>query len=102
MLQINAADCPTAVLAELLELDSGMVVSLHIQAVDHVEALKMVKRKVTDLDKAKIDEQKKAVRSGYDIDILPSSLEAYGVDVKKLLQSLESHDEHLFMVTFSL
>ena len=60
----------------------------------------MVKRKVTDLDKTKIDEQKKAVRSGYDIDILPSSLEAYGVDVKKLLQSLESHDEHLFMVTF--
>ena len=100
MLQINAAELSDRVLAELLELDSGMVVSLHIQAVDHVEALKMVKRKVTDLDKAKIDEQKKAVRSGYDIDILPSSLEAYGVDVKKLLQSLESHDEHLFMVTF--
>lgn len=100
MLQINAAELSDRVLAELLELDSGMVVSLHIQAVDHAEALKMVKRKVTDLDKAKIDEQKKAVRSGYDIDILPSSLEAYGVDVKKLLQSLESHDEHLFMVTF--
>lgn len=60
MLQINAAELSDRVLAELLELDSGMVVSLHIQAVDHAEALKMVKRKVTDLDKTKIDEQKKA------------------------------------------
>ena len=34
----------------------------------------MVKRKITDLDAMKIAEQKRAVRSGYDMDILPSDL----------------------------
>ncbi len=33
----------------------------------------------------KITEQKKAVRAGYDIDILPSDLTTYGVDARKLL-----------------
>ena len=31
--------------------------------------LKTVKRKITDLDRSKIEEQKKAVRAGYDMDI---------------------------------
>ena len=43
--------------------------SLHIQSVDQVKAIKTVKRKITDLDKSKIEEQKKAVRAGYDLDI---------------------------------
>lgn len=38
----------------------------------------MVKRKITDLDAMKIQEQKKAVRDGYDMDILPSDLATYG------------------------
>ena len=35
----------------------------------------------------KIQEQKKAVRSGYDMDILPSDLATYGEDAKKLLNN---------------
>ena len=38
------------------------------------DSLKAVKRKLSDLDKAKIDEQKRAVRSGFDMDILPPDL----------------------------
>lgn len=44
-----------------------MIVSLHIRSIDQTEAIKMVKRKITDLDSMKIAEQKKAVRSGYDM-----------------------------------
>lgn len=50
-------------------MDSSLIVTLHIQAIDQVAAIKDVKRKITDLDKMKIEEQKKAVRSGYDMDI---------------------------------
>ena len=32
----------------------------------------------TELDRSKIEEQKKAVRSGYDMDIIPSDLATYG------------------------
>ena len=50
----------------------------------------MVKRKITDLDAMKIAEQKRAVRSGYDMDILPSDLATYGGAAKTILQDLQS------------
>lgn len=56
-------------LADFLDMESSLIVNLHIQSVDQVSAIKTIKRKITDLDRAKIEEQKKAVRSGYDMDI---------------------------------
>ena len=75
-------------------------VNLHVQAIDQTEAIKTIKRKITDLDAMKIQEQKKAVRSGYDMDILPSDLATYGEDAKKLLNKLQTRNERLFMLTF--
>ena len=87
-------------LAEFLDMESNLVVSLHIQSVDQIKAIKTVKRKITDLDKSKIEEQKKAVRAGYDMDIIPSDLATYGAEAKKLLQDLQSRNERMFLVTF--
>ena len=87
-------------LADFLDMESNLIVSLHIQSVDQIKAIKTVKRKITDLDKSKIEEQKKAVRAGYDIDIIPSDLATYGVEAKKLLQDLQSRNERMFLVTF--
>ena len=80
--------------------ENGIVVNLHVQAIDQTEAIKTIKRKITDLDAMKIQEQKKAVRSGYDMDILPSDLATYGEDAKKLLNKLQTRNERLFMLTF--
>ena len=71
-----------------------------MQTIDQTEAIKTIKRKITDLDAMKIQEQKKAVRSGYDMDILPSDLATYGEDAKKLLNKLQTRNERLFMLTF--
>ena len=51
-----------------------------IQSVDQNRAIKTVKRTITELDRSKIEEQKKAIRAGYDIDIIPSDLATYGRD----------------------
>jgi len=48
-------------------LDNAVTVNLHIQSIDQSEAIKNIKRKLSDLDKMRIEEQKKAVRSGYDM-----------------------------------
>ena len=98
-LSILAADLNDRCLADFLSMESSLIVSLHIQAIDQVEAIKDVKRKITDLDKMKIEEQKKAVRSGYDMDIIPSDLATYGGDAKKLLEDLQSHNERMFLIT---
>ena len=81
-------------------MESSLIVSLHIQAIDQVAAIKDVKRKITDLDKMKIEEQKKAVRAGYDMDIIPSDLATYGGEAKKLLEDLQSRNERMFLITF--
>ena len=98
--QILAPELNDRMLADFLDMESSLVVSLHIQSVDQVKAIKTVKRKITDLDRSKIEEQKKAVRAGYDMDIIPSDLATYGVEAKKLLQDLQSRNERMFLVTF--
>lgn len=98
-LQILAPELNDRILADFLDMESSLIVNLHIQSIDQVSAIKTVKRKITDLDRAKIEEQKKAVRAGYDMDIIPSDLATYGGEAKKLLQDLQSRNERMFLVT---
>ena len=98
--QILAPELNDRMLADFLDMESSLIVNLHIQSVDQVSAIKTVKRKITDLDRAKIEEQKKAVRAGYDMDIIPSDLATYGTEAKKLLQDLQSRNERMFLLTF--
>ena len=98
--QILAPELNDRMLADFLDMESSLLVNLHIQPVDQIKAIKTVKRKLTDLDRVKIEEQKKAVRAGYDMEILPSDLATYGNEAKKLLQDLQSRNERMFLVTF--
>lgn len=99
-LQILAPELNDRMLADFLDMQSSLVITMHIQSVDQIAAIKTIKRKITDLDKSKIEEQKKAVRAGYDMDILPSDLATYGGEAKKLLQDLQSRNERMFLLTF--
>ena len=99
-LQILAPELNDRMLADFLDMESSLVVSMHIQSVDQVKAIKTIKRKITDLQKMTIEEQKKAVRAGYDMDIIPSDLATYGTEAKKLLQELQSRNERMFLLTF--
>ncbi|MGD9568649.1 MAG: VirB4-like conjugal transfer ATPase, CD1110 family [Sedimentibacter sp.] len=99
-LQILAPELNDRILADFLDMESNLIITMHIQSIDQTKAIKTIKRKITDLDKMKIEEQKKAVRSGYDMDIIPSDLATYGGEAKKLLQDLQSHNERMFLLTF--
>lgn len=99
-LSITASDLSDQLLKDLLDMDSSQIVTMHIQSVDQNRAIKTVKRTITELDRSKIEEQKKAIRAGYDMDILPSDLATYGRDAKALLKELQSQNERMFLVTF--
>ena len=98
-LQILASELNDRMLADFLDMDSNITVNLHIRTIDQAQAIKRIKSKITDLDKMKIEEQKKAVRSGYDMDIIPSDLATYGGEAKRLLQDLQTRNERMFLVT---
>ena len=99
-LQITASDLSDQMLKDFLEMESSQIVTMHIQSVDQTAAIKQIKHKITELDRSKIEEQKKAVRSGYDMDIIPSDLATYGKDAKALLKELQSQNERMFLLTF--
>ena len=99
-LAITASDISDRMLADFLNMDSSLIVSMHLQSVDQTAAIKTVKHTITELDRSKIEEQKKAVRAGYDIDIIPSDLATYGKDAKALLKELQSQNERMFLITF--
>ena len=91
-LSISASDLSDRMLADFLDMESSQIVTIHIQSVDQTAAIKTIKRTITELDRSKIEEQKKAVRSGYDMDIIPSDLATYGRDAKALLKELQSQN----------
>lgn len=99
-LSIDASDISDRLLADFLSMESSQIVTMHIQSVDQNEAIKTIKHTITELDRSKIEEQKKAVRAGYDMDIIPSDLATYGRDAKALLKELQSQNERMFLLTF--
>ena len=99
-LNITASDLSDQLLKDFLGMESSQIVTMHVHSVDQNKAIKTVKRTITELDRGKIEEQKKAVRAGYDIDILPSDLATYGQDAKNLLKELQSQNERMFLLTF--
>ena len=99
-MQIMASELSDKLLAELLEMDAEITITMHIQTVDQNKAVKTVKAKLSDIGKMKMDEQKKAARAGYDIDILPPDLLTYSKDAAALLADLQSRNERMFLLTF--
>ena len=98
-LQILAPELTDKMLAEFLDMDQNLLVNMHVQPLDQLKAVKMVKGKMTDINRMKIEEQKKAVRSGYDMEIIPSDLNTYGGEAERLLEDLQSRNERMFLVT---
>ncbi len=101
-LQILAPELNDRVLSDFLELESNLVVTMHISSLDQMNAIKTIKRKLTDLQRMKIEEQKKAVRAGYDMDIIPTDLATYGTEANKILADLQSRNERMFLITFTI
>ena len=101
-LQIIAPELTDRMIAEFLDVDHDIIINLHIRSMDQTRAIKNIKSKLTDINRMKIEEQKKAVRSGYDIDIIPSDLATYGGEAKKLLEDLQSRNERMFLVTVTV
>ena len=87
-------------LKKLLDIDDNITVTLHMQTMDPVKAIKMLKGALTNIQKMKIEEQKKAVRSGYDMDILPTDIITYEKDTLELLDDLNTSNQKIIKMTF--
>ena len=98
--QLIAPEMSDRFLSEVLNMSNSQILSMHIDRVEQTKALKAVGRQLSDIEQMKIDEQKKAVRAGYDMDILPPKLTSYSEEARKLLSDLRDRNEGMFYVTF--
>lgn len=101
-LMLISPELSDKMLAEFLDIEDDIAVNIHIKSMDQREIIKSVKRKITDLEKMKIEEQKKAVRAGYDMDIIPPDLADLGQEAKYLLNELQGRNERYFVVSFQI
>lgn len=99
-LDIIAPQFDDELLKKLLDLDANLTITMHMQTMDPIKAIKMLKGALTNIQKMKIEEQKKAVRSGYDMDILPTDIITYEKDTLDLLDDLNSSNQKIIKMTF--
>nr|WP_295219455.1 DUF87 domain-containing protein [Ruminococcus sp.] len=101
-INLLAGELSDEILYDYLSNDDLICVNLHVEPFDQIAALKFIKGKLSDVEKMKIDEQKKATQSGYDPNILPPSIKMYIGELEKMLEDLNSKNERLFHITLTV
>lgn len=101
-IKIFANDMEDRIISDILSIDSNVWVSIHADAIPRDKALQIAKDNLTGVQAMIINEQKSAVASGYDMDILPPELETYQDAGEKLYHDLQRKDEQLFNVTITV
>lgn len=101
-LKLLAGEMGDDILKDFMGLPYLFCLNIHCQPTEQAEALKFVRRKLTDVNAMKVDHQKKATQSGYDMSILPPQIQMYIDDIESLLNDLNSKDEKLFTISISL
>ena len=100
---IRIKDLPTDmsdnIVSEITELNFNLNVTLHIEAIEQKEALDLVKRKIAFMEQQKIDEQKKAIKSNYDVEMIPHELKYSLEEAEQLLDDLQNKNQRMFTLT---
>ncbi|MFR5243165.1 MAG: VirB4-like conjugal transfer ATPase, CD1110 family, partial [Roseburia sp.] len=99
-LDILAPKFTDELIKQLLDIDANLTISMHMQTEDPVKAIKKLKAVISNIQKMKIEEQKKAVRSGYDMDILPTDIVTYEKDTLEFLDDLNTSNQKMINMTF--
>lgn len=101
-LSIDAPELSDEMLADILNMEDPMCVTIHLRSMNQTKAMKYIKRKLSEINKQKIEEQKKAIRSGYDMDIIPPDIETYSEEAHDLLKRMQSRNERMFSISVQI
>lgn len=85
-------------ISDLTDSGLNMLLSINIAPVDPGTALKVVKRQLTSMEQNKLEQQKKAIRSGYSADIISHDLKHSLIEAEELLDDLQNKNQKMFLV----
>lgn len=89
----------TDIITDITSLPYNLLTSFHLYSLPQDEALKIIKRRMTNVNANVVESQKKASKSGYSPDILSPDLLKAKTDVEKTYEDLTSRNQKLFMMT---
>jgi len=92
-------DLSDKLLSEISDIPVNMIINLQINSVEQDKALNLVKQKISFMEQQKIDEQKKALKSGYDVDMIPYELKYSLNEAQELLDDLQNKNQRMFKAT---
>lgn len=92
-------DLSDKLISELSDIPCDMTITLHINSVEQDKAFALVKQKISFMEQQKIDEQKKALKSGYDVDMIPYELKYSLIEAEELLDDMQNKNQRMFKVT---
>ena len=98
-LDLIAPNLTDGIIKRLLDLDDNLTVSIHMSTLAPVAAMKLIKRNLSDVQSSKINEQKRAVRQGYDMDIMPPDILKDERDLMEQLRILGSNNEKIIHIS---
>lgn len=101
-LQVFASDMEDRIIADVMNLGSNVWISIHSDAMSRKEALDYAKDNITDIQAMVITNQKNAVRSGFDMDLLPPELETYKDAGDKLYRDIQRKNEQMYHTTITV
>lgn len=99
-LRVTAPELSDAFLKELSDLNSNMVISINLRSVRQELAMKRIKRQLAMMESNKIEEQRKAVKQGFDMDLIPSDLKNYIKEAENFLEELQNRNQRMFESNF--
>lgn len=92
-------DLSDKLITELSDIPCNMTITLHINSVEQEQAFSLVRKKISFMEQQKIDEQKKALKAGYDVEMIPYELKYSLVEAEELLDDLQNKNQRMFKVT---
>lgn len=88
------------ILTDFSVLPTNMLVSVYFNAQDQQDSIKMVKRQNTNINANIVEQQKKAIRSGYSAELISSDLQDAREEGRELLDEITKDNSKLFTTTF--
>lgn len=89
----------TKFIAELLENNKTMMLSINIETMDTDKAIRLIQKQITGMNANKIEYQKKSIKSGYIDAFVPYELKAALEDAEELLEQCTKKNQKLFLVS---
>lgn len=84
-------------LSDLSNINNNLLISMCMKAVSQVEARKMVRYRLTDVDSLIRDAQKKAYKQGVSPDLISPSLKEQQTEATYLLNDISNRNQRLFL-----